>query len=262
MNHDKPLISIATVTYNAQATLERTLKSVACQTYANIEHVIVDGCSLDNTPLMVQRYVEHNTNAQVPHQILFVRERDRGLYDAMNKAIRAAHGDYIVFLNAGDKLHSTDTIENIVKKIDWQKGYAQNPAIVYGETDIVDNQGHFISHRRHKAPEQLTWLHFAQGMKVCHQSFYVRMDFARGIPYNLQYRYSADFDWCIRLMKLAERKHIPILNTHLILTDYLSEGLTTANHRKSLIERMHIMAEYYGWFTTIVNHIGFVLKSL
>lgn len=257
-----PVITIATVTYNAGETLQRTLDSVASQTYPKIEHLIVDGCSKDNTCLLVQRYVERNTHEDVPHQITLVREPDRGLYDAMNKAIQQAHGDYIVFLNAGDKLHEPDTIERMVSMIDWTRGYANNPAVVYGETDIVDNHGDFLRHRRLKAPNQLNWKSFADGMLVCHQSFYVRSDFAKGIPYNLSYRYSSDFDWCIRIMRLASRKRIPILNTHIILTDYLSEGLTTRHHRRSLIERMHIMADYYGWPTVIIRHLWFIVRAL
>lgn len=259
---DQPLITIATVTYNAETTLPATLESVRTQTYPKIEHLIIDGCSRDKTCQLVQRYVEQNTHEAIPHHIRLVREPDHGLYDAMNKAIQNAQGEYIVFLNSGDRLHSPDTIQTIVDTANWSKGYANNPAVLYGQTNIVDAEGRYLRPRHHQAPEQLTWQSFAQGMLVCHQSFYVRKDFAQGIPYNLSYRYSADYDWCIRIMKLASRKHIPIVNTHAILTDYLSEGLTTKHHRASLIERMQIMAQYYGWSSTILNHIRFALRRL
>ena len=107
----KPLITIATVTYNAESTLRRTLQSVALQDYARIEHLIIDGCSTDHTLSLVQRYVEEN---RARHSIRLVCEPDDGLYDAMNKALLHATGDYIVFLNAGDSLHSTDTISSLV----------------------------------------------------------------------------------------------------------------------------------------------------
>ena len=94
----KPLITIATVTYNAETTLGRTLRSVAEQDYQRIEHLIIDGCSKDHTLSLVQRYVEEN---QARHNIRLVCEPDTGIYDAMNKALQAATGDYIVFLNAG-----------------------------------------------------------------------------------------------------------------------------------------------------------------
>ena len=264
MNQDKvvnslPLITIATVTYNAGATLQRTLDSVAAQDYDKIEHLIVDGLSTDKTLSIVQRYVEQNNNR---HQIRLTSEPDDGLYDAMNKALALASGDYIVFLNAGDKLHSQDTISKVAACARWRKGRNSNPAIIYGETDLVDDKGNFLRHRRLTTPEKLSWNHFLQGMRVCHQSFYVRADFAKSENYNLDYRYSADYDWCIHIMKKAAKRRVPIKNTHEILTDYLNEGMTTQNHRKSLIERLKLMAMHYGWGRTIAAHGWFVVRAV
>lgn len=169
----------------------------------------------------------------------------------MNKALEHATGDYIVFLNAGDRLHSPDTLQQVFGHIDMN---ASLPAILYGETDWVDVQGRFIRHRRLQAPKQLTWKKFRHGMLVCHQSFYVRTDLARQELYDLNFRFSADYDWCIRLLKRAERLKQPIYNTRLILTDYLSEGLTTQHHQESLRERFRIMASHFGWTTTLIQH--------
>ncbi len=153
----RPRITIATVTFNAATTLETTLKSVAAQDYQHIEHLIVDGCSTDNTLSIIRLHMEQNTHLQCPHHIRLQSEPDEGLYDAMNKAIALAQGDYIVFLNAGDSLHSTQTISHIVDCI--EKNTQPNgvrPAIVYGETDLVDEQGHFLRHRRLTTPKHLT----------------------------------------------------------------------------------------------------------
>ncbi|MBQ7683994.1 MAG: glycosyltransferase, partial [Bacteroidaceae bacterium] len=236
---DCPLISIITVTYNAEATLERTLHSIEAQTYPHIEHILIDGCSTDHTMSQIQRYVERNGGKS--RTIRVIREPDNGLYDAMNKGIQQATGDYLVFLNAGDRLHEPTTIEHLAARSDWQRGRV-NYAVLYGETDLVDDGGNFLRHRRLRAPEKLTSKSFRSGMLVCHQSFYVRTDLAKATPYDLRYRYSADYDWCIRLMQRAEKRRLRFLNTHLILTDYLSEGLTTTNHRKSLLERLRLMA--------------------
>lgn len=255
----KPLITIATVTYNAEATLERTLKSVASQDYARIEHLIIDGCSKDHTLSLVQRYVEEN---QARHNIRLICEPDSGLYDAMNKALLNASGDYIVFLNAGDCLHSTDTVSSIAKLAQWTKRGHRHPAILYGDTNLVDNEGNFLRRRRLTPPEKLTPDSFRDGMLICHQSFYVRTDLAKQEPYDLSYRYSADFDWCIRLIKRAKRRRIRTVNTHLVLTDYLNEGMTTRNHRASLMERFRIMAHHYGWPTTIFKHFWFIIRAI
>ena len=248
--------TVATVTYNAETTINRTLHSVAEQSHTAVEHIIIDGCSTDATMHHVQRYVEHNCDQSHPHNIILIREPDTGIYDAMNKAINAAHGDYIIFLNAGDTFHSPDTL---AKAAEQAEGH---PAVLYGETDIVDDKGHFIRHRRLQAPQTLRSNSFLAGMLVCHQSFYVRTDFARAHPYNLRWRFSADYDWCIRIMKSAERRMQPLHNTGLILTDYLCEGLTTRNHRKSLVERLRIMAEHYGWLRALTAHLWFVVRAV
>jgi len=253
-----PLISVITCTYNAAATLERTLRSVARQTYPRVEHLLVDGCSTDGTFARIQRYVERG----MPYSVRVVREPDAGLYDAMNKGIRQASGDYIVFLNAGDALHDEDSLSRVAAALDWARGDLRSTAIAYGETDIVDAEGRFIRHRRLKTPERLTWRSFREGMRVCHQSFYVRRDLALATPFDLRYRYSADFDWCVRLLKYVGRRRLPVVNTHAILTDYLQEGMTTQNHRASLLERWRVMCRHYGWGTTAVMHLWFCLRAL
>lgn len=259
---NKPLITIATVTYNAAATLERTLRSVEEQDYPRIEHLIVDGRSRDDTLQLVQRYVEHNTAAATPHSIRLVCEHDNGLYDAMNKAIRLAAGDYLVFINAGDRLHTPQTISQVAASLDWVKGDYRNPAIAYGETNIVDNDGRFVRHRRLQTPDKLYVDSFLQGMLVCHQSFYVRTDLAREEPYNLRYRFSADYDWCIRLIRKAHKRRLEMVNTRMVLTDYLNEGMTTRNHRRSLLERLRIMARHYGWPSALMSHAWFVIRGI
>lgn len=93
-------------------------------------------------------------------------------------------------------------------------------------------------------------------MLVCHQSFFVKRTLAE--PYDLSYRFSADFDWCIRMMKKAQVLH----NTHLTIINYLNEGVTTRNHRASLLERFDIMRHYYGLFSTTTHHIKFVFRLL
>jgi len=255
----KPLFTIATITYNAETTLERTLKSVAAQDYPRIEHLIIDGCSTDHTLSIVQRYVEEN---QARHNIRLVCEPDEGLYDAMNKALLSATGDYIVFLNAGDCLHSADTISSLAREAQWVKGDYRHPAILYGDTHLVNAEGNFLRRRRLTPPEKLTADSFRGGMLVCHQSFYVRTDLAKQEPYDLSYRFSSDFDWCIRLIRLAEKRRLRIVNTHLVLTDYLNEGMTTRNRRASLGERFRIMVHHYGWLSTILRHLWFTIRTI
>lgn len=245
ITHLHPKFSIITVTYNAENVLEDTIQSVITQTYRNVEYIIVDGKSTDKTMEIVNRYKNHI------HTI--VSEPDKGLYDAMNKGMALATGDYVCFLNAGDELHEDDTLQLMVHSL---ASVNELPDVMYGETAIVDEEGHFLRMRRLSAPEQLTWKSFREGMLVCHQAFFARRD--RLVNYDLHYRFSADFDWCIRIMKQSKTLH----NTHLTLIDYLNEGMTTRNHKASLKERFRIMCKHYGYCSTILRHLWFAVRLL
>ncbi len=244
--HNKwnPKFSIITVTYNAAAVLDDTIQSVLTQSYKNVEYLIIDGGSTDGTMEIVEGY--GNCIQTV------ISEPDKGLYDAMNKGMKLATGDYLCFLNAGDCLHEDDTLQRMVHSIQG----SEFPDILYGETAIVDIQGHFLRMRRLSAPKKLTWKSFKHGMLVCHQAFFVRHTLLE--PYDLHYRYSADFDWCIRMLKKARL----VFNTHLTIIDYLDEGLTTRNRMASLKERFRIMVCYYGWLPTVLRHLGFAFRLL
>ena len=244
MNHPHPKFSIITVTYNAEKVLEDTIQSVIFQTYRNVEYIIVDGASKDHTLEIVNKY--HNRINKV------ISEPDKGLYDAMNKGIQLATGDYLCFLNAGDKFHDSETLQKIVHTLKGQ----ERPDVIYGETAIVDEEGHFLHMRRLSAPAHLNWKSFKQGMLVCHQAFFANRELAINHLYDLQYRFSADFDWCICIMKKAKCLH----NTRLTLIDYLNEGMTTKNHKASLKERFCIMAKHYGLISTILHHGWFVIR--
>lgn len=243
-NRPHPTFSIITVTYNAEKVLEDTIQSVIAQTYHPIEYILVDGASNDATPAIIEKYR--------PYIHTLVSEPDKGIYEAMNKGLALATGDYVCFLNAGDSLREGNTLMQMVQSIRSN----DLPDVIYGETALVDEQRHFLRMRRLSAPHILTWKSFKQGMLVCHQAFFAKRLLAE--PYHLQYRYSSDFDWCIRVMKRSRTLH----NTQLTIIDYLEEGMTTANRKASLKERFRIMVVHYGWLSTIYHHLWFVLRLL
>lgn len=256
-------ITIATVCYNAAHLLSATLSSVAEQDYPAVEHLIVDGASTDGTAALLADYLAQGERAAAPrrHEIVVLSEPDLGLYDAMNKALQRATGQYVLFLNAGDRLHRTDTVRCIVEQLP-QEAEVPLPAVLYGDTHLVDADGRFLRRRRLVPPERLHWRSFAEGMLVCHQAFFARTDLARTHPYDLRYRFSADFDWCIRILRAADQAHLPLHNTHLVVADYLSEGMTTRHHKASLRERFSIMCRHYGFFSTLLHHAWFVVRAL
>lgn len=239
-----PLFSIITVTYNAATTLPATLASVKSQTCKLYEYIVMDGASKDNT-------VELAQNANIPNARI-VSSPDKGLYDAMNKAMDIATGEYLIFLNAGDSFHSPETLQKIADTI-MNHDF---PGIVYGQTQLVNSQREYIGDRHLLAPEELTLKSFANGMLVCHQAFIALRRITS--HYDLRYRYSADYEWCIRSLQHS-RNNIYIPHT---IIDYLSEGLTTANRKASLIERFKIMCHYYGTLPTIIRHLKFIPRFI
>jgi glycosyltransferase involved in cell wall biosynthesis len=240
---NSPVFSIITITYNAAHCLEKTMLSVLSQSYSGIEYLIIDGASTDGTVGLIRQY-----EAGIS---FWVSEPDGGLYEAMNKGLQRATGDYIWFLNAGDTLYSGDTVRQIAYLLQKK---AVLPDIVYGETVLMSEKGEALGLRRLKTPERLTWRSFRMGMKVSHQSFIVKRTIAP--LFDLQYRYSSDFDWCIRCMKEAKT----IFNTRLILSNFLDGGLSTKQRKTSLKERYRIMCRYYGKTSTTLLHLWFAVR--
>lgn len=238
-----PLFSIITVTYNAATVLQPTLDSIKEQDFNDFEHLIVDGASRDNT-------LELARNAGIP-QMVIQSESDKGLYDAMNKSINLAKGKFLIFLNAGDTFAGKDSLSRLAK-------YATDDTdIVYGQTQIVNSRREIIGMRHLTAPRRLTADSFKRGMLVCHQAFVARREI---VPlYDLAYRFSADYDWCIKCLKKSRKSSYvgdePIIS-------FLTDGLTDKYHKKSLKERFDIMRKNYGTITTVLLHISFIPRYL
>lgn len=238
MSH--PLFSIITVTWNAIDTIGPTVRSVGEQTFTDFEHIIIDGASTDGT---IDYVGAHSDSTRTT----IISEPDKGIYDAMNKGLERANGEYVIFLNAGDSFHSPTTLATIAAAAEEDR-----PGIIYGQTQIVDSERRRIADRHLTAPPRLTLDSFADGMVVCHQAFVALTKITS--PFNLQYRYSADYEWCIRCLQHS-RKNVCIDG---IMIDYLMEGVTTANRRRSLLERFRIMSRYYGLPTALRKHLRFI----
>lgn len=234
-----PKVSIITIVYNGVSTLENTIKSIAALTYPNVEYIVVDGGSKDGTVELIQRY-ESNISK-------WISEPDKGLYDAMNKGLAMASGDYVWFINSGD-----ETAEpNILNKT---FALCNEADIYYGDTMLIDSDGHEIGKRRLSPPKKLTWKDFRKGMVVSHQSFICSRSIAG--EYNLAYRFSADFEWCLQALKKADR----VCNTELTLSRFLEGGLTKKNIVPGLKERFKIMRQNYGLIATTATHIVLGIK--
>ncbi len=238
-----PLFSIITVTWNAATVIAPTLQSVQRQTSSDYEMLIIDGVSTDGTLDIVRQ-------ASIAGLRIF-SEPDNGLYDAMNKGIERARGQYLIFLNAGDTFAGDAVLARLAELA------RSNPGVIYGQTQLVDTMGNVVGDRHLMAPKRLTADSFLNGMVVCHQAFAVRRDLAP--QYDLQYRYSADYDWCIKVLLKSPANayagRVPIIS-------YLAEGMTTRHHRASLWERYRIMCHHYGVARATLRHLSFIPRYL
>lgn len=173
-------ISIITVCYNAVSTLEETVLSVLNQTYPNIEYIIIDGGSIDGSVDIIKKYADRLA--------YWISEPDNGIYDAMNKGVSVASGDWINFMNAGDSFYCNETISAL-----FVESIAENVASVFGNTIF-----------RYPAKDVLieyksSSMHSV--MPACHQSIFCRRQVLLDFPFNLKYKIAADYDFFYRVKK-------------------------------------------------------------
>lgn len=229
-----PKLTVITIVYNNVRDIERTIHSVLNQTYPKIEYIIIDGKSTDGTLDIIEKYKGKVSK--------IVSEPDKGIYDAMNKGLAIATGDYISFMNSGDEIYDEHTVQDIFDS-------APGADIYYGETEMYNDNWQSLGRRRHEAPEQFDWKSFKYGMSISHQAIYIKRSIIT--PYDLSYKYSSDIDWIIK----AAKKASSIVNVHRYVAKYLVGGMSKKKHRESLKERFNIFTKYYGLIPNIINHI-------
>jgi glycosyltransferase involved in cell wall biosynthesis len=212
---------------------------VVQQTYGNIEYIVIDGVSTDGTLAIIHQY--QNQIAQI------ISEPDKGIYDAMNKGLSIATGDYVLFMNSGDEFFEKDTVEKVFNK-------AQNADIYYGETEIINENLVSQGRRRHQIPKKLSINSFKYGMSVCHQAIYIKRSLVNF--YDPKYKLSADIDWILSALGKAKTT----VNTDLYVAKYLIGGQSKQKHRQSLLERYQIFKKYYGFLPNLFNHFIIAIK--
>ena len=236
-----PSVSIITVVFNARGLLEGTMQSVFGQSWPHIEYIVVDGGSTDGTTELIRSQGERISK--------WVSEPDKGLYDAMNKGLRMATGDFVWFLNAGDRLFGPDVVEKIMAQC------GPDTDILYGEVMLVDNERRHLGTRSEltaqKLPLHLNWKSLRLGMVVCHQAILVRRSIA---PFFIENNLTADIDWVI----CALRSSRETLHTGLLLAEYLQGGVSKQRHRRSLRDRYVVLKKHYGFLPNLVGH-GWIL---
>lgn len=196
-------ITVVTVTYNCEKEVENTIKSVLSQSYPDIEYIIVDGASEDGTLDVVNKYKDKISKV--------VSEPDKGVYDAMNKGIQLATGEWVNFMNAGDSFYDTEVISRLF-------GSSQVGDVVFGNTMIKTKDRVF-----EKKYNPTFWKH--KLMPACHQSIFVRRFFLLSNPFDLKYKVSADVDSIVRIKKSgATLRYVNTIVSNYDATEGLSQN--------------------------------------
>jgi glycosyltransferase involved in cell wall biosynthesis len=238
--HPTIQVSVITVVYQAEALIERTLSSICSQDLRKqLQIVLVDGGSKDNTVALASKWLNDTD--------ILISEPDKGIYDAMNKGLKAAQGSYVIFINAGDELFEPTTLSNML-------GQMENVDVYYGETAIVDEQGRIKGSRRLTPPKNLNWRSFQFGMCVSHQSILAKRVLCP--YYDLHYRISADIDWTIRLLRNCQTS----CYTTAFVSKFLEGGVSSSRRKQGLKERWEILSKHYGTFRNMANHCWILVR--
>lgn len=242
-----PVFSIITVVFNGAELLPGTVESVKSQDWPHIEYLIVDGASTDGTTDLIARYAR-----ELPY-LRWISEPDKGLYDAMNKGLRMATGDYVWFLNCGDALYAPDTLSRIAAQL------TPDDDVIYGDT-LLENErrqalGLMSALSTRSLPRQLHWRHYLGGMRVVHQSFVARRTLA---PLYATDNLCADYDWCIRILKKSRQTR----HSGLTLSRYLAGGLSKQRHRQSLRDRFAVMRAHFGLPLALLAHAWIAVRAV
>jgi len=233
INQSFPLVTIVTVVLNNEAFIEGTIQSVLSQTYRNIEYIIIDGGSTDGTLNIIRKYEKFIS--------FWVSEKDKGIYDAMNKGLKLAKGRWLNFMNSGDTFYSKDTI-NSIPFTDFQ-----NSPMIYGRTRLFSKNRKFLMILKPLICNKLNLILFNSGV-VCHQAVFYNADIK--FRYPDKYKTSGDLHSYFEYIKHGTAKR---LNT--IIANYCEGGFS--KNANSKIERLVILKEQAGVFY-LLHYVFFI----
>jgi glycosyltransferase involved in cell wall biosynthesis len=228
-----PLVSAITVVKNGERYLEKTIQSVINQTYTNIEYIIIDGGSTDNTLDIIQKYKNKID--------CWVSENDKGIYDGMNKGIDLAKGEWVIFINAGDKFYKN----NIVERIFLGKNYGAD--FIYGDSKIV------YSPKFSRIQQAGEIKNFWKGMIFSHQSLFTRCDVFKKYKFNINNKIGADFEFLFT----CYINNYKFCNGHIPIATVLAGGLSDTDRVGSILSWWLIVNKFSRNFK--VNIYYFIL---
>lgn len=230
----QPKFSLITVCYQAASLLPDTLQSALQQSFKDFELVIIDGGSTDNTHEVLKPFTDYIGT--------FISEPDHGIYDAMNKGVKAAKGEYIYFLNAGDSFYDHSVLENVNQCIKLH-----NPDLIYAKVE-TKNEPTGVNYVTGKPVAfQMFYSHYP----ICHQATFAKKNVFQKIGlFNLRYSLVADGEWFIRVFKQAQL-HTFFLDQ--VVAFYDIQGATYFKRMKGYKEYIHVGFRHFPFYIAVVN---------
>jgi glycosyltransferase involved in cell wall biosynthesis len=242
-----PKISVITVCKNSANTIYKCIESVVNQSYSNIEYIIIDGVSSDDTLNVIQNFTDKITK--------LISEPDNGIFDAMNKGISESAGDYIIFLNADDFFISTNAIKYTVNYILNEAQYRHD--IYYGKVFIFNHQSG-IGNIWNAAKTSRFSLYRAS---LPHPATIYKKDaFERCGVFNTTYKIASDYEWYVRALL---KYNLQFKRIHLILTQFNKGGISTQKDNSSFIkkEKEKVRKTYYSFFERLYYSSRWFIKK-
>lgn len=233
----KKQITIVTISYNMAHELKMTIKSVLDQTLSDFEYVIIDGGSSDSSVDIIRMYEKKAEEKGVAFR--WVSEKDRGIYDAMNKGLDYSTGQWVNFMNAGDKFHDNTVLENILDYL------SPHNDVVYGNTLYSNNEMKWV-----KYPRNLKT--FYKGMPFCHQSCFVQMVHLKEFGFSDKYKIAGDLDLFLKLYK----KKLSFLYCDLLISEFDRSGVSNSQWYTALNENYLVIKDnapetMFFWFLNV-----------
>lgn len=220
-HNNLPKLTIVTVTRNCELTLEQTILSIINQTYSNIEYIIIDGASTDKTKLILKKFEDFIDFS--------ISEPDKGIYDAMNKGIALATGEWVNFMNAGDEFNDFNVCQLVAEQI-----MCKNFNVIYGDRivkDIETNSQIILKSR----PLTQIW----KGMVFTHQSTFIKLSDSKEILFDLRFKIVADYNQILMLYTKNNIFHyLPIVIAR------VSTGGVSYSNSKTIIEQIKVVHTY------------------
>ncbi|MCR4648555.1 MAG: glycosyltransferase [Lachnospiraceae bacterium] len=240
------LFSIVTPSFNSEKTIKKTIESVLNQSYPNYEYIIVDGGSKDNTVKIIESYIP-----LFGGKLRYVSEKDKGIYDAMNKGIDMARGEIVGIINSDD-YYENDCLETVVKHYDPNKKYQ----VIYGALRFLDQAGEEIEisiskHNNHKK-------------MIFHPSMFVSRNIYLDLfMYNTKFKYSSDLEFRYKLAKNSEIQYVPVYQ---VLSNYMIGGASYSTEAKietnEIEYKYHYISRMRFWINAIKFRIKYILIKL